>query len=367
MTASPHIRRLVAGLAAAAALAVPATALATATGGGLGVRLLDAPANLVNDPRAHSYVIDSVNPGAVFARHVLVTNDTGARAHILLYAAPATIADGAFSVGPRGGANRLTSWMTVSPAAVDLPNGAAATVTATFRVPAGTRAGERYAAIVADLPPTAGPVPGAGVLIESRAAIRVYLDVAGSGGAPAAAFTVTSLTAGQHTDGTPFVSVLVRNTGGRAIDLAGSLSLSHGPGGLSAGPFPLVAGTTLAPGQTEPATVNLSATLPDGPWLATATVRSGLTAERAQGTITFPTTPGTTARPVPARAIPFARNKRDLVPIAVGLLLLLLALLLTVLWRARRARHAAGGPGPAAGTPVPPQRAPAPGSLARQR
>jgi hypothetical protein len=48
------------------------------------------------------------------------------------------------------------------------------------------------------------------------------------------------------------------------------------PGGLSAGPFPADLGTTLAIGAAEPITITLDRQLPDGPWDALVTLRSGL-------------------------------------------------------------------------------------------
>jgi hypothetical protein len=80
----------------------------------------------------------------------------------------------------------------------------------------------------------------------------------------------------------------VRNTGGRALDVSGTLRLRAGPGGLSAGPFPATLGTTLAIGDTEPVTILLDRRLPAGPWQARVTLHSGLIERNTQATITFP-------------------------------------------------------------------------------
>ena len=332
---------LLGSAAPVAALAAPAPAHT-----GIGIKLLDAPRALINDPRAHSYVIDSLQPGATITRHLLVSNDTGKQAHILLYVTSADITDGQFTPGPRGATNELTSWTTLTPTSADLPQGGSVTATLTVHVPLGTSAGERYGTVIADLPPT---TTGSGVKVESRVGIRMYLDVRGKN-APRTDFAIDTLQAERDKDGSPVVQAQVHNIGQRAIDLSGSLTLDHGPGGLSAGPFPAELGTTLAPGQSEPVTVKLDKALPAGPWHARIVLRSGLLQHAAEGTITFPAGAGEKSPPVKAKAVPLTKNRHVLVPIAIGLLLLLLALFLFLLWKRRRRREdeeeqGKGGPG----------------------
>ena len=80
----------------------------------------------------------------------------------------------------------------------------------------------------------------------------------------------------------------MRNTGGRALDMSGTLRLLAGPGGLNAGPFPAQLGTTLAIGAIEPVTILLDKRLPAGPWKARVDLHSGLVERHSQATITFP-------------------------------------------------------------------------------
>lgn len=309
---------------------------------GIGIRLLDAPQALINDPRAHSYIVDNLKPGATITRHVLVSNDTGHPAHLLLYIAASDIENGQFTPGSRGSTNELTGWSTLSPATMDLPQGGSAKATVTIHVPSDATVGERYATIIADLPPTA---TGEGVKVESRVGIRMYLNVVGKGG-PRTDFTIDTLTAERDKDGSPVVQAQVHNVGDRAIDLSGALTLDHGPGGLGAGPFPAELGTTLAPGQSEPVTVKLNKALPAGPWHARIQLRSGLIQRAAEGTITFPSAAGTSAAPVKAKAVPLTKNRHVLVPIAIGLILaLLIALFLFLLWKRRRRREDEQGKG----------------------
>jgi len=85
------------------------------------------------------------------------------------------------------------------------------------------------------------------------------------------------------------VVATVHNTGGRALDLHGTLELSDGPGGLNAGPFPAKLGVTLGIADTEPITITLNKQLPAGPWHARLILLSGLNQGTAQATLTFPT------------------------------------------------------------------------------
>lgn len=80
----------------------------------------------------------------------------------------------------------------------------------------------------------------------------------------------------------------VHNTGKRALDLTGSMSMTDGPGSLSAGPFTANLGTTLGVGDTEPVTVLLDRQLPDGPWKVRLTLASGLIQRTVTATVTFP-------------------------------------------------------------------------------
>ena len=84
------------------------------------------------------------------------------------------------------------------------------------------------------------------------------------------------------------VVATVHNTGGRALDMNGTLELLDGPGGLNAGPFPAILGTTLAIGETEPVTIAMDEQVPAGPWEAVIILRSGLLERTARATITFP-------------------------------------------------------------------------------
>lgn len=277
---------LVAGtvLPAAGAFGVPGTA-PDDQHTGIGIRLVDAPVAARDNPRARVYIVDHVSPGTVIERRIEVSNDTGAGAEVAVYAAAADLVDGSFIGLEADTPNELSTWTTVSHPEVALADGDKAEVTVVIDVPADAAPGEQYAVIWAQT--TSGATDGIGVTQVSRVGIRLYLSV-GPGGEPASKFTIESFIGARSEDGVPLVQALVHNTGGRALDLSGTLTLTDGPGGLSAGPFPVELGTTLAIGETGSVNAELDKQLPNGPWKAEIELTSGLLTESAQATITFP-------------------------------------------------------------------------------
>ena len=274
----------------------------------IGIRLVDAPADAGDDPRAQVHIIDHLSPGTVITRRIEVSSTSPAPMHAALYPAAANIADGSFLGAEGHTANDVSEWTSVSPSAVDVPAGGQAIATVTVTVPTDASAGEQYGVVWAEV--RSAPSGAGGLVQVSRVGVRLYLSI-GPGGAPAADFTIESLTAQRTADGSPTILASVRNTGGRALDLAGTLELTDGPGGVRAGPFPAVLGTTLAIGEAEPVTIHLDGDLPAGPWDATVTLRSGRIERTARATVTFPdsgsapavdaTSPGSTS-PAPALA-----------------------------------------------------------------
>jgi len=349
------VRHTLRALIVAGALVAPATSAYTAHAApadakhpGLGIQLLEAPTALQKDPRARLYVIDHLKPGAVIKRKILVSDGTTDPLTVSLYSAASQIVNGVWSPLAGRTPNELSTWTTVSPATVSLQPGQKTQAEVTVAIPRDASSGERYAVVWAE-----AAIPGNGPVHQvARVGIREYISV-GPGGAPPINFTIDTLTAARATNGQPEVLAQVHNTGGRAIDLNGQLSLDKGPGGLSAGPFPAKLGTTLAPGESEPVTILLDKALPAGPWHARIELQSDLTKRAAEGTITFPTAAGAKAAPVKAKAVPLTKNRHVLVPIAVGLIaLLLIALFLFLLWKRRRRREdeedtGKGGPGTA--------------------
>lgn len=309
----------------------------------VGIRIVDAPTNRSDDPRARVYIVDHVAPGTTISRRVEVSNDTANAQAVQLYAAAGGIKDGSFQFGEGRAANDLTGWTTVDPTTVSPPAGGRTLATVRIAVPADASPGERYGVVWAELP--AAVPEGGGVGAVNRVGVRIYLSV-GPGGEPPSDFEVTALEARRDAEGNPVVAATVQNTGGRALDLSGELRLAKGPGGLSAGPFEAKLGTTLGLGQTEPVLVTLDKALPDGPWDARIALRSGTTTREATATITFPHARATASEPVATHS-PGGGGGTPVTPvlIASAALLLLLSLGLLLLRRRPRGRHRKGGGG----------------------
>lgn len=252
--------------------------------GSVGIRLVDAPASADGDPRAQLYIVDHLAPGAVITRRVEVSNGTSGIASIAMYSSAASIVQGAFVGAASDTANDLSSWTMVNPGVVDVTAGGRSLATVTISVPADAAPGEQYGVVWAQVrsePDTSG------ITQISRVGIRLYVSV-GPGSPPPANFTIDSLTAVRSPEGVPSITANVHNTGGRALDMSGTVELASGPGDLAAGPFPVELGVTLAIGTTEQLTIPLDKAVPGGPWHVTITLHSGLVERSAQASLTFP-------------------------------------------------------------------------------
>jgi hypothetical protein len=267
--------------------------------GHIGIQLLEAPVSRKNDPRARMYIVDFLRPGSVIRRRLEVSNTSNEQQHVALYAAAASITDDSFTVAPEQTANELTGWVSLDHSVSDLPAGQSTDVEATITVPKEASSGERYAVIWAQV--SSPPEPTGAVRMVNRVGLRIYLDV-GPGGEPPSDFDIASVAAARAADGTPQVLARVRNTGGRALDMSGSLMLINGPGSLSAGPYRASLGLTLGVGGSGQITVPLDKRLPDGPWTAQLTLASGVVQHTVEARLTFPERAGVSAPVKPAAA-----------------------------------------------------------------
>jgi hypothetical protein len=260
----------------------------TGPGGGdrFGIRLVDAPVARRTDPRARTGIVDHLHPDTTIRRRFEVDNISRKTQTIQLYAAAAAITRHKFTILPGQTPNELTTWITLDKPALTIPPFGRKTARVTIQVPKNAAKGERYAVIwAAD---TAPPDAKHNIGAINRVGIPVYLDV-GPGGEPPSDMAIERLTPQRAENGQPEVFAQVRNTGGRALTISGTLTLSGGPGGLRAGPYPANLGVTLLPGDTAPVSVMLDKRLPSGPWKAQLTLQSGMVRRTVSGTLTFPT------------------------------------------------------------------------------
>jgi hypothetical protein len=218
-------------------------------------------------------------------RRVEIRNSTRSPADVVVYAGAAHFRRGNFSFASGRKRNELASWTSVSRGALRLQPGTSVFETVTIKVPKSASSGERYAVIWAAV---SGPAPaGGGVTLVNRVGVRMYVSV-GPGGSPPSSFAIGVLAAERSATGVPLVVASVRNSGRQTLDIGGTLTLSAGPGGLRAGPFPVTLRAALAPGASEQASIRLDRRLPSGPWRAELRLTSGTIERNAVATISFP-------------------------------------------------------------------------------
>jgi hypothetical protein len=288
------VRRLLATcllMAAAGALVPASAAAAPAAPAGrspqaFGLRLTDVPAAAARDPRARRYIVGYVRPGTVIRRRILVVNGERQRSRFAVYSDAATITHGSF-VGKAGATrSELTRWIKLSRTHMRLRAMSSAIERVTIRVPKVATRGEHYGVIWVQQSARMRSATGVAVNEVNRVGIRIYLGV-GRGGAAPTRYTLSSITGSRTPKGQPQLTVHVRNTGGQAVDVDGTVRLTAGPGGSAAGPFRSQNDISLAPGQSGNITFEPPRNLPNGPWRAEVSLVSGLSKESGSATVVF--------------------------------------------------------------------------------
>jgi hypothetical protein len=244
---------------------------------------VDVPADTADDPRAREYIVDHLQPGVSITRRVEISNTTDADLQVAVYAAPAKIENETFRGEVGRAKSALTSWITFSENIITVPPGGAVLDSVTITVPRDAAPGEQYGVIWAEVKGTGnGPVA-----LTARTGVRVYLSVGGNN-PPASQFNITSVAAERAADGTAAITAVVNNTGGRALDLSGTLKMEAVNGALSGGPYPVVVGTTLAPDDTGPVRAVITDDVANGPWKVSLELHSGSLSETATAEVSFP-------------------------------------------------------------------------------
>ena len=299
----------------AGSFAAPSAASAASAqerSGGIGIRLVSDASSGSAEPLTLSYVVERLAPGSRVTRQIEISNTTDATADVVVFPAAASIVEDKFSFAPGRTGDPLSSWTTVAQSGLHLAPGATVLDAVTIKLPKRASSGERYAVVWAEV---SAPSPtGSGVRLVNRVGVRMYVSV-GKGGLPAAEFTIGQLASSRSGNGDPLVAARVHNVGQAALSINGELTLSDGPGGLSAGPFPFTLGALLAPSDSEIARVELDGQIPRGPWRADLTLSSGGTQRGSVTTIIFP-------------AKTLASGQRSfLAPLMLGALIILMLLL----------------------------------------
>lgn len=299
---------------------------------GLGIRLLEAPEARRDDPRALVSIVDHVDPGTSFTRAIEVVNDTDDVMNVSIYGAPANLTQGAFAIGEPSEDAEITQWLRPSPESAAISPRGSIRVNAQFEVPETAEDGEYYGALVAE---RVSATPSSGIAVRSRAAVRVYLSV-GSGTEPETDFELPAFRPIRQRDGRPAIEIDGCNTGGRAVDLSGTVELTNGPGGSRAGPFRTEQATTITPGDCHTFTIPLDKELPNGPWDATAKLRSGKEERTAEARITFPENAGERGKKVETKEVTGTVPGIIALGVSIFLLLLLAGWLLWFLLKRRK-------------------------------
>ncbi|MDG4780224.1 hypothetical protein O7614_11295 [Micromonospora sp. WMMD961] len=271
------------GVSAAPAVAVREQRQEPAEEAAISIRMLDIPASRVQDPRAQVYIVDHLNPGTTINRRVEVRNTSGEPQKIEFYSGAASVEHNSFTVPEGRTGNELSGWIRLTTATMELDPGERRPVAVEIAVPKKASKGERYAAIWAQV---TSPKERTGNVTQiHRVGIRVYLDV-GPGGEPPTDFRIDGLAAEPATGEFPVVTAQVTNTGQRALDMTGTLSLSKAA--VRAGPFKVTNGVTILPGQSGQVRIEVNQALPAGTWDVEAKLASGIVERTATGKISLP-------------------------------------------------------------------------------
>jgi hypothetical protein len=282
-----------ASASAAGASAATSPAPSRPSLGRIGIRERTIPYSQRNNPRDRLYIVQHVSPGTRIHRLIQVANMSPKKVRLQVYPAAASISHGQFLFARGRTPNQLTTWTRVSSYSVTLAPHQLKTLRVTIAVPRNASRGEQFGVIWAqDVGSRAGP-PGRHIMLVNRVGIRMYLSV-GPGGPRPSNFTVSAPYAHRGQGNSAVVSATVNNTGGSALDIGGTLTLTGGPGGLKAGPFPSATVATVAPGQSAAITFRMGRGIPNGPWRASLHLQSGLIVRNEQASIDFAKVP---ARP----------------------------------------------------------------------
>jgi hypothetical protein len=170
------VRRSLATLALLAGTTV-AVPRALATGArppvavkGISVRLVELPASSLTNPLARTYITGTVAAGQSMRSKVEVANTTRMPQSIAIYAAAASMRDGAFAFAEGRAQNDLARWTRLSHGSLRLAPGQATVVTVDVTVPQRASSGERYSVVWAAVN---APGATASIRLVNRVGVRM--------------------------------------------------------------------------------------------------------------------------------------------------------------------------------------------------
>ena len=245
------------------------------------MKLVDPPPSSLANPLARTYITGALQAGGQLTARVEVSNSTTKVQTISLYVAAASMRAGVFSFADGHSANELSRWTALSSSSLHLVAGKASVIGVTVNAPRRISTGERYAVVWA-----AVEAPGkTSVRLVNRVGMRMYVT---AGRSAPARYTVSKPKARRSSRGVPLLTATIRNSGRGTLTIVGSITLTHGPGGVRAGPFSFRLTRPLAPGNTRRLSLPLTRQLPRGPWRARVALTSGAARRFSSATITFP-------------------------------------------------------------------------------
>ena len=146
----------------------------TAAPGGLGVRLINIPSDVLANPLSTVYIVNHLLPSTVVYAHLELSNTTKTVMVVNLYPGAATNIKGNFLPTNPGITNDLTSWTSVTPSTAVIPANGYVSVTVKIMVPDVVLPGERFGLIWASIGSSSNP---SALTTVNRVGIRMYLPV----------------------------------------------------------------------------------------------------------------------------------------------------------------------------------------------
>ncbi len=159
---------------------------------GLGIRIIEIPSAVQNNPQSGIHIVDRLLPSTVVSERIEVSNSTNSPMMVSLYPSAATNINGVFSPSSGEIANQLTSWTSILPSSGEIAAHGILDATVTITVPANVISGEQYGVIWAS---ASAPVNASGIVNVSRVGIRMYDPI---GAETAITSNTTTISATSH-------------------------------------------------------------------------------------------------------------------------------------------------------------------------